>query len=203
MSRKMPSQRRSRQMVEVILDGAARVLADRGYSQMTTNLVAEVAGVSVGSLYQYFANKDALLQALYARHSKQMQRVATAVLADAASRTLRESIGALTRALLAGHLVDIDLHRALERHFPFAADREGEEGEGTDVRRKVYELLERHRDQIDHPDLEFATWFTICTVHALVHESVLESPQYCNIARLEPAITNAVVGFLTTNSSRH
>ncbi len=201
MGRKAPSQQRSRQMVELILDGAARVLADRGYSQMTTNLVAEVAGVSVGSLYQYFANKDALLQALYERHSKQMQHVATSVLTDASSRTLRQSIGAFTRALLAGHLVDIDLHRALERYFPFAAAPPPETSGNADVRRQVHELLERHRDEISHVDLEFATWFTICTVHALVHEAVLESPQYCSLGRLEPAITNAVVGFLTSDSS--
>ena len=153
MPRKTPTQQRSRQMVEMILDGAARVLAERGYAEMTTNLVAQVAGVSVGSLYQYFANKDALLQALYARHSKHMQRVATSVLADTASRTLRESIGVFTRALLAGHLVDMDLHRALEKHSPFSADRQSEASDDMDVRGMVSRLLERHRDEIIHTDL--------------------------------------------------
>lgn len=66
--RKAPSQQRSRQTVERILDAAARLLDERGYAATTTNHVAELAGVSIGSLYQYFPNKDALLVALAEQH---------------------------------------------------------------------------------------------------------------------------------------
>lgn len=66
--RKRPVQDRSRHTVERILDAAARIFDEDGYRQTTTNRVAEAAGVSVGSLYQYFPNKDALLVALAERH---------------------------------------------------------------------------------------------------------------------------------------
>jgi len=66
--RKRPRQERSRRMVERILDAAARIFEERGYRATTTNDVAEAARVSVGSLYQYFANKDALLVGLAERH---------------------------------------------------------------------------------------------------------------------------------------
>ena len=59
-----PVQGRSRATVEAILGGAARVLASRGYSGTTTNHIAETAGVSIGSLYQYFADKDDVIAAL-------------------------------------------------------------------------------------------------------------------------------------------
>ena len=59
--RKRPVQARSRQTVESILVAAARILAERGYLATTTNDVADAAGVSIGSLYQYFPNKDSLL----------------------------------------------------------------------------------------------------------------------------------------------
>lgn len=66
--RKQPVQDRSRQTVERILRAAARIFDEEGYRRTTTNRVAEAAGVSIGSLYQYFPNKDALLVALAERH---------------------------------------------------------------------------------------------------------------------------------------
>jgi AcrR family transcriptional regulator len=70
--RKRPSQSRSAATVKAILDATARILVERGYAATSTNAVAERAGVSVGSLYQYFPNKDALIAALHTRHIEQM-----------------------------------------------------------------------------------------------------------------------------------
>ena len=67
-ARKVPVQDRSRQTVEVILDAAVHLFVDRGYAATTTDRVAEAAGVSIGSLYEYFPNKDALVVALDLRH---------------------------------------------------------------------------------------------------------------------------------------
>ena len=66
--RKRPTQQRSREMVERILEAAARIFVEQGYHGTTTNHVAEAAEVSVGSLYQYFPNKDSLLVGLGERH---------------------------------------------------------------------------------------------------------------------------------------
>jgi AcrR family transcriptional regulator len=66
--RKSPSQERSRQTVERILDAGARIFHEQGYAGATTNDIADEAGLSIGSLYQYFPNKDALLAALTKRH---------------------------------------------------------------------------------------------------------------------------------------
>ncbi len=70
-ARKAPLQSRSKQTVASILSAAAQVFADRGYANTTTNHIAERAGVSIGSLYQYFPSKDALLVALAERHVEQ------------------------------------------------------------------------------------------------------------------------------------
>ena len=68
--------------MEAILFEAARIFGERGYAATTTNHVAEAAGISIGSLYQYFPNKDALLVALEERHLAE----ATVVLRSAAAR---------------------------------------------------------------------------------------------------------------------
>ena len=71
--RRMPVQSRSMQTVGRILDAAAHLFGERGY-RATTNQIAEAAGVSIGSLYQYFPDKDALLAALQRRHVDELRR---------------------------------------------------------------------------------------------------------------------------------
>jgi len=66
--RKAPRQSRARQTVDFILEAAAYILAERGLDGFTTNHIAERAGVNISSLYQYFPNKLAILEALQARH---------------------------------------------------------------------------------------------------------------------------------------
>ena len=62
--RKKPKQERSKTLVGSVLDATARILDGSGYAAATTNKIAEIAGVSIGSLYQYFPGKDAVLGAL-------------------------------------------------------------------------------------------------------------------------------------------
>ncbi|MCV7079532.1 hypothetical protein AWC27_07410 [Mycobacterium szulgai] len=71
-ARKAPMQQRSRETVRRILDAATRVLKERGYEGFSTNRIALAAGISPGSLYQYFANKDAILNAMVAEYTEQL-----------------------------------------------------------------------------------------------------------------------------------
>lgn len=80
--RRVPRQDRARVTLSFILEAAAQVFAERGYAA-TTNEVAARAGVSIGSLYQYFADKDALLVALAEQHLAEAQAQLQSVLADA------------------------------------------------------------------------------------------------------------------------
>lgn len=72
--RKQPRQRRSRELVDSLVDATAQVLVERGLDHVTTNHIAEAAGVSVGSLYQYFPDKEALIEALLERLIRDMTR---------------------------------------------------------------------------------------------------------------------------------
>jgi AcrR family transcriptional regulator len=67
--RKNPTQERSADTVEAILEAAARILEDEGFEGYNTNAVASRAGVSIGSLYQYFPNKDAITRSLLQRET--------------------------------------------------------------------------------------------------------------------------------------
>lgn len=119
-ARRVPRQQRSRETVAVILEAAAQVFEREGYRSATTNKIAERAGVSIGSLYQYFPNKDALLVALAEHELAASTRLTVARLAqlggDRASpeRLLRE----LLETLAAAHARRPQLHRLLFTQTP-------------------------------------------------------------------------------------
>ena len=97
--RRRPSQARSRSKVEYLLEAAAQVFRAEGYSA-TTNRIAERAGVSIGTLYEYFPNKEALLLALADRHVTEAERGITAALEHKEPKQL---LPALQNAILASH----------------------------------------------------------------------------------------------------
>lgn len=108
--RKQPQQSRSRATVEAIVQAGIQVLGRRGWADFTTNRVAEVAGVSIGSLYQYFPDKRALLAAIRRRH---FDDVLAAVRAAVEAGPLGERIERLVRGMLQVHSVYPELHRAV------------------------------------------------------------------------------------------
>ncbi len=119
--RKAPRQQRSRATVAVILEAATRVLARRGWARSTTNEVAEVAGVSVGSVYQYFPNKLALAEALRQQHLEAVLAAWPDPDAPAADATPAQQVARLVDGLIAAHRAWPAMHRALLDEVPLAA----------------------------------------------------------------------------------
>lgn len=114
--RKAPSQPRSAHTVEAILEGAAHILEQHGLDGYTTNAIAARAGVSIGSLYQYFPTKDAVTVALIERERTELLRDALQALAQADWRAALHQLIAvavrhqLRRPALAA-LLDFEQHR--------------------------------------------------------------------------------------------
>jgi AcrR family transcriptional regulator len=104
--RRKPRQDRSRQTVQAILEAAAQVFERHGYAAGTTNRIAERAGVSIGSLYQYFPNKDAIVMELARRHIAEMGEAAWPAL-----EALVEHVPPLRDGLTAIVLGTVELHR--------------------------------------------------------------------------------------------
>lgn len=113
--RRRPVQGRSQATVEALLAAAAQILARHGPDAATTNAIAARAGVSIGSLYQYFGDREALIDALAERHIAQMEAVMAGVLDGAAARTLPEVAAQFVAAVLAAHRVNPRLHQALHQ----------------------------------------------------------------------------------------
>src|SRR6202020_3583519 len=90
--RKNASQERSRLTVDALLEATARILVKEGFDKASTNRIAEVAGVSVGSLYQYFPGKEALVVAVIERHNQEIMQTVRGELADVASQPLKQGV---------------------------------------------------------------------------------------------------------------
>jgi len=96
--RKRPQQARSLETVDFILSAAARLLEQEGYDGANTNRIAETAGISVGSLYQYFPSKDAVLAELFEREHRRYLEAVDAQLAASATAPFEEAVRAMVRA---------------------------------------------------------------------------------------------------------
>ena len=114
--RKRPSQVRSRTTVTSILEAADRILRADGYDAASTNRVARVAGFSVGSLYQYFRDKQAIVGALIDREMTAEAELARELIERAAARTPRELAEAVFGELVARRAARAHLYRTLDAH---------------------------------------------------------------------------------------
>jgi AcrR family transcriptional regulator len=118
--RKEPRQARSRATVEMIVQAGARILGDEGWAGFTTNKVADLAGVSIGSLYQYFPDKRSLVDAIRHRHLDDclavMQKSQTAGLSPV------QFVASLVRGMIAAHSIYPRLHRVLLDEAPSSDD---------------------------------------------------------------------------------
>ncbi|CUI88149.1 Fatty acid metabolism regulator protein [Achromobacter xylosoxidans] len=199
--RKSPRQQRSQQTVDTILQATARVLAEHGYAGTNTNRIAETAGVSVGSLYQYFPNKNALIAALHDRHDKQMLALIDEVLDGNPAATLRERVAAIVAASLHAHLLEPALHRVLEREFPLFDQPRDHSRADQDIHRRMRHLLELHREEIAQQDRELATYVVLRIMESLVHAVALEPPAGFDPRQLEGAVVDAVMGYLGTSTA--
>jgi AcrR family transcriptional regulator len=118
--RKRPTQERARETVGAILQAAIDLFAAEGHARTSTNRIAERAGVSIGSLYQYFPGKDAILAALYDRHTAMIEASIADALAlfTAPDVPLERSLRRLLEGLCAMHDGEPKLTRAVSVQPP-------------------------------------------------------------------------------------
>ena len=195
VARKAPSQDRSKATVEAILEATARVLLRDGYDRASTNRIAKAAGVSVGSLYQYFPSKEALAGALIDRHQSQTEALLT-LPDDAHRRPLPELARHLVRGMLRAHAVHPRLHQVLMDQMPRVGRQERARDLDVRASQLVRGILEARRAEIRRVDLELATFVIIASVEAVTHESAIDHPEYLTDPRIEDELVELVLRYL-------
>ena len=154
--RKEASQERSKATVDTLLAATARVLVKDGYDRASTNKVAEAAGVSIGSLYQYFPSKEALVAAVIERHIAEMMEVVRNSLVRVALLPIEEAARELVRVMIDAHRIEPKLHRVLVEQIPRVGNLEQIESVDDEAIALVRAYLEAHKEEIDVVDLDLA-----------------------------------------------
>ena len=196
--RKEPRQDRARATVEAILAATARILVKEGYDRASTNRIADAAGVSVGSLYQYFPSKEALVAALIEQHSASM----LAFLETMASTTsidapLRDVVRQVVQAMIDAHKVSPRLHRVLMEQVPRvgALKRLGELDDRALLLIRTY--LELRAAEIRPTNVKLAAFMLTSIVEAVTHGAVLLHPEYLSDGELVDETTEVIMRYLT------
>jgi AcrR family transcriptional regulator len=194
--RKAPRQARSRATVDAILTATAQILVEEGYDKATTNTIARRAGVSIGSLYQYFPNKEALVTALCERHLHDTTRVLMGAIETLKDAPLPEAIRRLIDVLLRIHAVEPELHRVLIEQVPRLSGFEAI----TQIDRVLIDMirtnLSKRVEALRPRDLELAAFILVHGVQGVTHAAVLDRPDALHDDVLATEITDLVLRYL-------
>ncbi len=197
--RKAASQQRSRATVDALIEATARILVREGFDKASTNRIAEVAGVSVGSLYQYFPSKEALVVAVAERHQQEIMQTVRGELAEVLAEPVEKAVRKLIAVAVKAHRVDPKLHRVLAEQIPRVGKLEKLETLNPENFILFSRYLESHRDELRVHDLELASFVCVTTIEALTHNAVLHHAKMLSGEAMEALIDEGarlVTGYL-------
>jgi AcrR family transcriptional regulator len=193
--RRRPKQRRARETVEAILDAVIRLLKSRGSVAITTNRIAEVAGVSIGSLYQYFPDKRAIFAALHQRHIDQIDRMVQSKLIEHAASPIEDLVRAMVEGMVEAHAGDPELYELLLTEMPHRAD-------GTrDFAVRLHgafrlAIASRAHELKRRRNLDKVVFVITHMVEALSHGVVLRRPATVSLKDAKGEAVRAVLAYL-------
>lgn len=196
--RKTPRQERSIETQRRLLKAAARVFATHGYARGTTNRIAEDAGMSIGSLYQYYPNKDAILLALQTEHVEEGLAALAPLLGAPSERAggVDRWVGLCIDAIAALHRPDPGLHRVLFEEAPWPPDlRERfRAAEATAV--AAAEEAIRGDPTLAPPDIGLAAYLLVVTIESLSHRYFATPPRDVDEDSFRQGLRRLILAYL-------
>jgi len=192
--RRKPRQVRAELTRERILAAAAHVFAEHGYAAGTTNRIAERARISIGSLYQYFPNKDAILAKLLVRHIDRGTWTQADQL-DLSVGSLEATVRAMVRDAIDNHSDDPQLLRIMIEEAPMSQELlDAIDRHGRTRAAQVRDLLARHPD-VRVRDIDTAAELIIVTVELNTHK-LMADPRSIPVETFENELVDMVTRYL-------
>ena len=191
--RKRPLQNRSKATVDTILTATARILIKLGFDGLTTNAVAEAAGVSIGSLYQYFPNKEALVAALIEDQLDIKNTATLAELARVAVLPIGQAVRAMIELTIQNYAAQPELKRVLLEQVPRVGRMARIAELHQSTHKMVTALLTARRAELAIRNPETAAFLLVAAIEAIAHRATLFEP-----ARLrDPALIDEATAMVT------
>jgi AcrR family transcriptional regulator len=185
--------------VDALVEATARILVREGFDKASTNRIADVAGVSVGSLYQYFPGKEAMVAAVIERHNEELMQVVRGTLAQAATLPLEQAVRQLVGAAIEAHRVDPKLHRVLAEQLPRTGKLENIENFNREAYTLFRTYLGEHQHELRVVDLDLATFICVTSIEAVTHMAVIHKAEFLSDERAAALIdetTRLIVQYL-------
>jgi AcrR family transcriptional regulator len=165
-ARKRPRQQRSERLVADVLEAAVRVLAREGAQRFTTARVAEEAGVSVGSLYQYFPNKEAILFRLQSDEWNQTGALLESILAGS-DEPAPDRLRSMVRAFFQSEREEVSLRTALKDAAPLYRDAPEVRKHREIGMRRLLTFMNGALPEVPAKERAFAAAFVMTTISAV------------------------------------
>ena len=175
--KKVPKQARSRATFDAIVEACARLLVERGFGSLTTNHIAETAGVSIGSLYEYFADKESVVNEVVRRAAQGFSEDAARPLPTLEGAPIDEAVRSWLRALLAAMRSREPLLRAIDAEVPLAI-REPHRRQAWARHLMLARTAARMAgDQVRQDRVEEVSFLVVTLVDAALTRLVLDPPE--------------------------
>jgi AcrR family transcriptional regulator len=192
-AKKWPRQERSRATVEAILQAATDILIRQGASRLTTNRIADRAGVNIASLYQYFPGKHAIIAELRRRHGAEERAAVRRVLVERRGGDLEATVRTLVSMGVAAHAVNPELHRVFTEELPplrYSDIAAADASLFTEFRA----LLTRSAGGLKDPDLTM--WMVATVANAVLHRAVVERPHELSNGSIGDELVTLLVRYM-------
>lgn len=198
--RKLPTQARALETVEAILAATKKVLVKDGYEAASTNRIAEVAGVSIGSLYQYFPSKASLVSALVERHRARMLEVLATTAQSGERSSIEEATRTVIRAVFAAHRVNPKLHRVVLEQMPRLGGIDSLDSFDDETQALIERFLSNHASELRPKNVKVAARVAVLAVRGVTLWTVLRNPEQLGDEEFIDEITDMVVRYLVRGS---
>jgi AcrR family transcriptional regulator len=201
--RKLPRQARAQATVHAILEATVQILEREGLEAATTTRIAEVAGVSIGSLYQYFSHRDAILNALQDREFDRALVFMQEVLADGnLGESPRDTVTGVVRGLARLYAAAPGLHRVLAIEGLRVAKADRVHVFDRRVVSIIRHFLSATSAPIRRANLDAAAFVAFQAVRATMLASLLERPPGLDEATMEAEVIDLVLRYLVASEAK-
>lgn len=193
--RAIPRRSPGKRIVEAILQSAIVVLTRDGVQRLTTNRIAQQAGVSIGSVYQYFPDKHAIIAAIGRELEQRALRLFEQMVEQAPERSISELVGMLVRGLTSESFGELPARREILRQVPRAWLADASERVDGRVKTELAKLLATRSDVRDG-DPELMAFVAMHAVESVLEAAVLHRPEWLSDERFQSELVRLAVSYL-------
>lgn len=182
--------------MKAIVDATTQLLVTEGFHNLSTNKIAEAAGVSIGSLYQYFPNKEAVVSAVIEAFAERQMAILAEGLADIGDEDIEGLVRRILRSTFEAKRVEPELSRVLFEEIPPVGQVDVLKSWMDNAHALVLAALRMRAEEIRPTNLELAAFLLVGACHGITHTTVVERPELLETTELADETAELVLRYL-------